>query len=139
MSGESESDESYASAEESELSDAAEEHCGLTSSSSDASSVSSLGVGSIYDFCEALTGVSVFPTDPASLSQGKDHFQAKRGGSPSHFGGCLASPPAHTRCRTSCEQHSTAVRQSYTVSACVVVSEGSERQSGRRAALALPA
>ena len=56
MSGESESDESYASAEESELSDGAEEHCGLTSSSSDASSVSSLGVGSIYDFCEAHEG-----------------------------------------------------------------------------------
>ena len=30
MSGESESEESYASAEESELSDGAEEHCGLT-------------------------------------------------------------------------------------------------------------
>ena len=53
MSGESESDESYASAEESELSDGAEEHCGLTSSSSDASSVSSLGVG-----CSAPSTIS---------------------------------------------------------------------------------
>ena len=36
-------------------------------------------------------------------------FQAKRGGSTSRFGGCLASPPAHTRCRTSCEQHGSAL------------------------------
>ena len=60
------------------------------------------------------TGVSVFPSDPASLSQGKDHFQAKRGGSTSRFGGCLASPPAHTRCRTSCEQQRQCASPSHT-------------------------
>ena len=58
MSGrDCESEESYASAEESELSDGAEEHCGFTSSSSDASSVSRQpGRGSIYDFFEAPEG-----------------------------------------------------------------------------------
>ena len=34
--------------------------------------------------------------------------EAKRGGSRSRFGGCHASSPAHSCCRTSCEQHGAA-------------------------------
>ena len=83
------------------------------------------------------TGVSVFPSDPASLSQGKDHFQAKRG---------VLQPATRARQHTHDVAHrasSTGPRQSYAHSFIPrsrrSTREVAERPSDRRACLVLPA
>ena len=80
------------------------------------------------------TGVSVFPSDPASLSQGKEPFASQNEAARLRVLHAATRACQHTHA-VAHRASSTAVRQSYTGAA----REGSERPSGRRAALALPA